>query len=356
MTTPRKPAAYRVEEPKSTTATKRAPSADRKSGGRKPKVVAADTEIVFALGEDDPFAFDRSADQLPVAQTEKRKGLRFSAIFLGAAALLLSMAAGLWVESLLVELFARAEWLGWAASGAAAVALAALLAMVVREAAALLQLRSVEQLRSRALEASSSDDTKAARRLVGDLERFTSNNPLTAKGRETLASMKDDIIDAGDLVAIAERELLAGLDAQAKALVLQSAKRVSVITAVSPRALIDVAYVLFESGRLIRRISQLYGGRPGMLGFIKLIRDVAAHLAVTGSIAIGDSLVQQLVGHGLAARLSARLGEGVVNGLMTVRIGIAAMETARPLPFNAIKRPGVGEFLTSLAGSHGDKT
>ena len=72
--------------------------------------------------------------------------------------------------------------------------------------------------------------------------------------------------------------------------------------------------------------------------------DVLAHLAVTGSIAVGDSFVQQIVGHGLAARLSAKLGEGVVNGMMTARIGIAAMETARPLPFSAVKRPGTGRF------------
>ena len=131
---------------------------------------------------------------------------------------------------------------------------------------------------------------------------------------------------------------------------MQSAKRVSIVTAISPRALVDIGYVLFESGRLIRRISELYGGRPGFLGFLKLVRDVAAHLAVTGSIAVGDSLAQQIIGHGLAARLSARLGEGVVNGLMTVRIGIAAMETARPLPFVARKRPGMGEFLSAITG------
>ena len=122
----------------------------------------------------------------------------------------------------------------------------------------------------------------------------------------------------------------------------------SLVTAVSPRALVDVAYVVFEAGRLIRRLAELYGGRPGTLGFFRLARDVLAHLAVTGSIAVGDSFVQQIVGHGLAARLSAKLGEGVVNGMMTARIGIAAMETARPLPFSAVKRPGMSDFLSAL--------
>ena len=95
---------------------------------------------------------------------------------------------------------------------------------------------------------------------------------------------------------------------------------------------------------------------PGTLGFFRLARDVLAHLAVTGSMAAGDSLVQQIVGHGLAARLSAKLGEGVVNGMMTARIGIAAMETARPLPFSAVKRPGVSDFLSALTAFSTRKT
>ena len=43
--------------------------------------------------------------------------------------------------------------------------------------------------------------------------------------------------------------------------------------------------------------SALYGGRPGTLGFFRIARNVLAHLAVTGSIAAGDSFVQQIVGH-----------------------------------------------------------
>jgi putative membrane protein len=38
----------------------------------------------------------------------------------------------------------------------------------------------------------------------------------------------------------------------------------------------------------------------------------------------------------------------VVNGMMTVRIGIAAMETVRPLPYSAVRRPRISDFLTEL--------
>jgi putative membrane protein len=56
-------------------------------------------------------------------------------------------------------------------------------------------------------------------------------------------------------------------------------------------------------------------------------------------MAVGDSLVQQVLGHGIAARLSARLGEGVLNGLLTARVGLSAIAVCRPLPYAAGQPP-----------------
>ena len=64
-------------------------------------------------------------------------------------------------------------------------------------------------------------------------------------------------------------------------------------------------------------------------------------------MAATDSIIQQVIGHGVAAKLSARLGEGVLNGLLTARLGLAAMDVTRPLPFSALPRPS----LNDLAGS-----
>ena len=127
-----------------------------------------------------------------------------------------------------------------------------------------------------------------------------------------------------------------------------AAKRVAAVTAISPRAAVDIVYVLWESVRLIRRLATLYGGRPSGLGTIRLARMVVSHLALTGGIAMTDSIVQQLVGHGLAAKLSARLGEGVVNGLMTARIGLAALSVVRPLPYLAGKPPALSSIMSEL--------
>ena len=126
------------------------------------------------------------------------------------------------------------------------------------------------------------------------------------------------------------------------------ARRVSLVTAISPRALIDVLYVAAQAVRLTRRIAEIYGGRPGFLGFFKLAKSVATHLSITGGVAVGDSLVQQVVGHGIAARLSARLGEGVLNGLLTARVGLSAMAVCRPMPFTAKAAPGVNDVAPFL--------
>jgi putative membrane protein len=156
------------------------------------------------------------------------------------------------------------------------------------------------------------------------------------------------------MIKLAERELMAPLDEEARRLVSTAAQRVSVVTAVSPRALIDVLFVFVAAMRLIRQLARLYGGRPGTLGMISLLRHVIGHLAITGGMAVGDSLVQQVLGHGIAARLSQRLGEGVLNGLLTARLGLAAIDVTRPLPFTALPRPALGDLAKDLLSKRDD--
>jgi putative membrane protein len=66
------------------------------------------------------------------------------------------------------------------------------------------------------------------------------------------------------------------------------------------------------------------------------------------AIADGDSLLQQVLGLGLAARVSAKLGEGVLNGLLTARFGLAALSVCRPLPFVREAPPRIGDVAGEL--------
>ena len=103
---------------------------------------------------------------------------------------------------------------------------------------------------------------------------------------------------------------------------------------------------------MVRRIAETYGAHAGFFGSWRLLRLVATHLLATGSVAVGDDLIGSVAGGHLLARLSRRFGEGVINGALTARVGIAAMDVCRPLPFAALPRPKVsnliGRALTGL--------
>jgi len=286
--------------------------------------------------------------RLPRAASTPKTGFRFGKWLTIGLSGLVSLAIGLAVDSLIRDLFARTDWLGWLGVALAMLAALGLLGLAVRELAALMRLGRIDELRDRLAVAAEADDARAATAGLKDLVALYRDRPETAHGRKVLAGHMREVIDGRDLVKLAERDLLAPLDLEARRIVMNSAKRVSIVTAVSPRALVDLLAVLFENLRTIRRLSALYGGRPGTLGFFRLARQVLAHLAVTGGMAAGDSLASQVLGHGLAARLSARLGEGVVNGLLTARIGIAAIAVCRPAPFVASRGPSVSDFMGEL--------
>lgn len=311
----------------------------------------------------DPAAFaglelEQEERAVEVAQGRgifRRSLLSWGGLFWSALGGLVSLAFGLWVTQLVDEAFARSPTLGGIGIALVALVGLALLVLGTRELLAIGRQRHIARLHQDFARAHAHDDQKLARKLVTDLASVYESRPDTARARRDVLALRAEIVDGRDLVEIAERTLVAPLDARAKAAVAGAAKRVSVVTTIAPRAIIDVAFVLMQAVRLIRQIAEIYGGRPGFLGFLKLLRSVGAHLAITGGMAAGDSLLQQVVGHGIAAKISARLGEGVLNGLLTARIGVSAMSVCRPMPFAAEKTPNLRKVVPFLFRSEKDE-
>ncbi len=271
-----------------------------------------------------------------------------------AGGLLVSLALGLAAERLVSELFAAQPWLGWVAVALVIVLVMALIAIVIREVASLMRLRALDRLRDEAVRVIETDDARKGRAIATELLGIYARRADLARARDELDANGRQVFDGAEHVRLSERLLMAPLDARARALTAASARRVALVTTVSPRALVDIAFVVFESVRLGGDIARLYGARPGVIGTWRLVGAILAHLAVTGGLVLTDGVVEQLLGQGLAAKLSARLGEGVVNGLMTVRVGIAAMRVVRPLPFVAVKQPMVKDFIAELGNVLGD--
>lgn len=251
-------------------------------------------------------------------------------------------------------LIARIPILGYAVSVLIVALLLVALAAILRELAAFARLSRMDKLQSRAEAALSEDSLPKARAVVGDLERLYVRRPELDWTRARFADRRDEQFDAAALFALTEAEMLGPLDSAARAEVEAAARQVATVTAIVPLALADVVAALTANLRMIRRIAEIYGGRSGVLGSWRLTRAVMTHLVATGAVAVGDDLIGSVAGGNVLSKLSRRFGEGIVNGALTARVGIAAMEVCRPLPFSRAARPSVtGTVKRALTGLFG---
>jgi putative membrane protein len=329
-----------------TAKTKRAP---RAFAPDDPKIVVREKDIAEAeLAELESLAPPDHGLRVPATGAITR-GIKWGGILLGALGSLAALGTGLWFSSMVSDLFVRQDWIGWTSLGLLGLAAFAFLMIALREAWALMRLRRLGGLRQDAESAERNDDKGLARRVATDLKQLYRGRADLAWGRARLGDHERDIMSARETLTLCERELIAPIDTQARTLVAGTAKRVSVITAISPAAVLDMAVVAAQNMRMLRRIATLYGARPGMFGLFKLARMVLAHIVLTGGIALGDDLIQQMIGHKLMAKLSARLGEGLFNGALTARIGLAAIDVCRPLPFIEVKPPRLRTLLGEIA-------
>jgi putative membrane protein len=256
---------------------------------------------------------------------------------------------GFWITlaawDFVAGLFARNVWLGRAGLVLLAAVIVGAVLLALRELRALRRLARVDRMHQAAATARATADLPAARALLRQLDGFYRGRDALAPGRAALAAEAAEILDADALLDAAERRLLVPLDALARREVEGAARQVAAVTALVPLALADVAAALIANLRMIRRLAEIYGGRSGALGGWRLTRAVMTHLVATGAIAAGEDMIEPLVGGGLLARLSRRFGEGVVNGALTARVGVAAMEVCRPLPFGAGRRPSTSRLV-----------
>lgn len=285
------------------------------------------------------------------ARRPSRLARWFWSVTVALVGFVVSVAAWNFVEDLL----AANPVLGLAATVLIALFVIVLLAIAMKELAAFARLRSVDDLHARADSALAHEDAGEARAVVAKLARLYRARDDLTWGLDRLKAREGEVFDADAILGLAEQELLIPLDKVALGEVEAAARQVAMVTALVPLALADVVAALSANIRMIRRVAEIYGGRSGALGSWRLTRAVMTHILATGAVAVGDDMIGSIAGGSALSRISRRFGEGIVNGALTARVGIAAMEVCRPLPFTRGKRPSVTatvkRALTGLFGS-----
>jgi len=285
--------------------------------------------------------------QLPTFEDIGR-GLHWGTWLFSAMGALASIAFGIWFSRFVSVAVAREDWIGWISFALAIVIVVAFVMLVLRELIGFVRLRRLGKIRSAAEKALRERNVSEERDAMEAIRRLLAGRSELRWHLARLDEHARDIRDPGDLMRLADRDLMLVIDGEARRLVAKAAKRVMVVTAISPAAFVSVGYVLIENLRLLRNLAALYGGRPGFAGTARLARMVVTHIVATGSIALTDDLIGQFLGQDLLRRLSRRLGEGVFNGALTARIGAAAVEVTRPLPFIEAPPVRVRDFLGEL--------
>ena len=274
----------------------------------------------------------------------------FWSILLTLIGFVVSVAAYDYVTGLL----ARSPILGAVAFTLLAAVLIALFLAIISELWALLRMRRLDRIRNYAEAALLENNLQEVREVILRLRLLYSGRQDMRWGLARLAEREAEVFDADGLVGLAEQTLLLLLDERAKREVEAAARQVATVTALVPIALADLFTALSVNLRMIRKIAEIYGGRSGSLGSWRLTRRVLTHLVATGAVALGDDMLGAIAGGGVAAKLSRRFGEGVINGTLTARVGVAAIEVCRPLPFITENPPNtrkmIGRALTGFFG------
>lgn len=318
----------------------------------KPQMTPATAPLVPDMVPDAP----QGQAMQTLATLAARKPNRLARFFWSSLVALLGFVASVAAWDFVTGLLSRNTALGFVAMALAGMFILALAMVAMRELAAFARLRRVDGLHRDAEHAISAADLKAARAVVARLGALYDGRAQLAQGRARLRDRQGDVLDADALIGLAELELLAPLDSAARQEVEAAARQVATVTAIVPLALADLFTALIANIRMIRRIAEIYGGRSGILGTWRMTRLVMTHLVATGAVAVGDDLIGSVAGGGVLSKISRRFGEGVVNGALTARVGVAAMEVCRPLPFLRAEKPSVTALVRrALTGLFGDK-
>jgi putative membrane protein len=135
------------------------------------------------------------------------------------------------------------------------------------------------------------------------------------------------------------RVVLTAADARALERVSSHAGDVAVMVAVSYFPVVDMLLVLWRQLKLVEEVSAAYGMDPGYWGRIRLLRTVLRNMALAGAAEIATEVGVEVLGAGVAARLSGALAQGVAAGVLTARLGLRTMDACRAIAWEPEQRP-----------------
>ncbi len=205
--------------------------------------------------------------------------------------------------------FNYSSGLGWAATAAAATAIAAACAIIAHEMRSYLALKNVEANQQRLVapweDRRPADMQQAIREVIAEIPKDRANKTAI----EAFQRKVQRHHSPAQQIELLSQTVMTPLDRRAEAIVRRASARAFGITAISPTAITDALFFIACSVRMVREIAACYGHRPTALATAHLLRRLLVEAGKLGAVDFAGATLSQHIGGAVAERVAASAAE-----------------------------------------------
>jgi putative membrane protein len=239
--------------------------------------------------------------------------------------------------------FDRSTALGILAATAVTAGVGGAGAVIAREIASLMRLKSVEAVRRRFSDASLTPaQTHAA---VADVLAVLPRDREIERAIEAFQRQIQAHHGRLQQIELFSRTVIKPLDRRAESHVRTSVLRAFGITAISPTALTDAVFFLAFGVRMVRGIAGAYGHRPTTATTLHLLRRLVFEAGKLGAVDLASASLVQHLGGAVTERFAASTADALYAAYRMARLGIIVMDLCRPIAFREDEIPSVPSLV-----------
>lgn len=291
----------------------------------------------------------------PAIEPDQPKSRPWLRMLLGGGSLFLLGLLGVDAYDAASELFARSVWLGGAFSVLLGLTFLGALGLVGREMVSLRRLVRVDDLRQEGEQLMTSEAHGQADDLLRKIEKLYRDRDDLDKPIWRFHDQASDALNDRERLDLFSHHVFRPMDQAAYKIVKASGRDIAVLTALTPIGALDSLIVMVRTVSMMRGIAKLYGVRPGFAATIRLAKRALRNIVIAGVGELVSHAAVETAGASLLRVLSARAGQGAVNGLLAARIGLSIMQICRPLPFAQHELPSLKKLRAEIFKELGEE-
>ncbi len=205
------------------------------------------------------------------------------------------------------------------------------LSFIVKEFISFLSVSKASEIQKTAIQLVKNPNIRVYSFVDNLIGKYGTNTQLSSALLSDFQNKKTNL-KVDEVLPTFSEEILSVLDVEAEKTIFKYAKENGVVTAISPIPLVDTIFLIWRNIRMVNELSKIYGFRPRVFSNFLLLKRISEQLIFIGVTELSQQAVSILSGQTLTSKLSSSLSQGLGHAVLTVRIGLATIQTTRPIP------------------------